>query len=284
MRSHALLFASSFLLACSSDGSVAPPNSGDSSTAVDGGDPSDAPSFETLPPVDAGCTSTWCTCFAPKAVFCDDFDKPNETVGQGWSEGVIYDNNTVVDLGTIASSNPNALHASVSSNMTTRLESGITTAAGALAKPLTVAFDLRIASGGANCVTASAEFARVSLDTPFNRTPQSFVAFGVLNGGAKLYLSSLGIVAGANPTNVPMDTWVRVRLRVSIVNGELRGDVVYGQPGLADDTQAIQAGVASYKYNGTSTISYVSMGVFDFAAKSTGACEARIDNVAFYQQ
>jgi len=263
----------------------------DKSTAADALPIDDAGASDAA--VEAGCADRWCNCLPVKATFCDDFDKPNEKLGEGWtgSDGGFYlDNGTTIGLTDAASSPPNAMGVHVSDSPG-RVEAAFSElVAPFTTKQVVVAFDLRVPSTIGNCKSGHPEFVRVSSSFVAVRNPDVYAALGLAGGTPTVYLKSgfapapVAVSLGSLPT----DTWLRVRLVVQAGPGGDGGTVVkasafVADAGASDQLDAQAAGSAEIPVSGIQGFCLASVGLLDDNDGGTRACDVAIDNVAIYQ-
>ena len=273
--------------------------------AVDGGgggndaSKDEGPGADALPLGDAGasdaaieaaCANRWCNCVPVNAAFCDDFDKPNEKLGEGWSgwDGGFYlDNGTAIELTDAASSLPSAMGVQVPDSPG-RIEAAFSELLAPLTKQVVVAFDLRVPSTLGNCQSGHPEIVRVSSSWVAVRNPQIYAAFGFAGGTPTLYLQGgftqpLSVPLGSLPT----DTWVRVRLAVQAGPGDgglaLKASAFVADAGASDEVDAQAAGSAQMPVSGMLPFYLASVGLLDDNDGGTRACDVAIDNVAIYQ-
>jgi hypothetical protein len=274
----------------------------DSFTAGDGG--SDATSDSTT--VDGGandgagdgCTDRWCVCYVTGGTFCDDFDKPGETVGDPtiWSSAEDDMGGTLALDPLVFSSPPLALHAAVPESANNGLEAILLKSVASPSTPLTVSFDLRI--GLASCVgnqlattDSAGAFVLVGTDVTFVRHPEVFAAVGEdSDGNATLFLgiypSNVQTVA---ITGLTRDVWMRVELDVAttpsdggaVLNAAVRLAAV-GTP-IDRDAAAAAAGAVQLPPTVPLSATWASVGSMAINAAATAPCDVHIDNVVIFQ-
>jgi len=241
------------------------------------------------------CRGTWCECVPAGFRMCDDFDKPGETVGQGWNADASVDEGGVLVIeADAASSPPDSVFASVPTDIAAGRESSLTEQLGPLStNRVRVALDLYVPATGSNCLTNEPEFVRVDADISVIQLGAVMqVALGLHFGVPLLRLKSFGQTVDVP---VPADAgilggqWVRVRLEVSLVGADggttLGGSLFVVGAGTNDDLPATAVATVSHFAPPPSAnyISWASVGALDYAASSSGACQVFVDNVAVYQ-
>lgn len=253
---------------------------------------------DALPSADAGapdatveaCANRWCNCLPVKAVFCDDFDKPNEKLGEGWSDGgFYYDDGATLALTDAASSLPSAMGVQVPTEPF-RVEAAFSEGLAWLDKLVVVAFDIRVPNTVDNCKTGHPEFVRVSSDyVTVTRNPIWSAALGFAGGMPTLYLQAFD----ATPVSVPLGSipggqWMRVRLSVHATAGggatTLMASAYVVDAGVSDEVNTQAAGTGLVWMPGAlPPLNWASVGLLDDGEGGTGACAIAIDNVAIYQ-
>jgi hypothetical protein len=240
------------------------------------------------------CADRWCNCLSgTKPALCDDFDKPNEKLGEGWSgsdSGFYLDDGATIALTDAASSLPNAMGVQVPTDPSS-IEAAFSEDLAWLDKWVVVAFDLRVSNTVNNCKTGHPELVRVASDyIRVTRKPIMSAALGFAGGTPTLYLQ---VPAYSTPVSVPLGSipsgqWMRVRLSVhGLVLGGSVAMLAWAyvvDAGVPDSVDAQAAGSGAVWLPGTvPSFSWASVGLLDDSEGGTGACDIAIDNVAIYQ-